>query len=308
MTLPVSEGAPGPEALRLGAHVSVAGGLPRAFERADRDGCEALQIFTQSGRAWASAPRDLGEIREFSAEAGRRRVPILAHDSYLINLASGEPELAARSRSAFLAELERCEALGVGAVVLHPGAHRGDGLEVGLPRVSGALRWALDRTAGYRVSVLLELTAGQGTALGSSFAELRWLLDDIGVPDRTGVCVDTCHAWAAGYDLQSPDGYEAVWRELDRVLGLATVRAFHLNDSRRERGARVDRHAAIGEGHLGAAPFERIVRDPRFAGLPAVLELPDADVTRGLRRLRRARTQAHTEGCAGDQAPDAHRR
>lgn len=287
--------------MRIGAHVSISGGLVRTFERADRERCEAIQIFTQSGRQWRGAPRDRGEIREFSAEAARRGAPLLAHDSYLINLATGDRALARRSSEAFAAELERCEELGVGAIVLHPGAHRGDGIEVGLPRVAAALRGALARTPGYRTNIFIELTAGQGTSLGASFAELRWLLDEIGTPERTGVCFDTCHAWAAGYDLRGA-GYEALWRELDRALGLARVRAFHLNDSRRERGARVDRHAPIGEGHLGGGVFRRLMTDPRFAGVPAVLELPDLDVKRGLARLRGYRRGPHTLGGGGGEA------
>ena len=286
--------------MRLGAHVSVSGGLCRAFERADAERCEALQIFTSSGRRWAEDVRDHGEIREFHGEATRRGVPLLAHDSYLINLATADRTLARRSRRAFAAELERCETLGVDAVVLHPGAHLGDGVEAGLARVAASLRAALAATSGYRVQVLLELTAGQGTCLGSSFAELRWLLDEIGSPARTGVCIDTCHAWAAGYDLRSVAGYEATIAELARVVGLARVRAFHLNDSKRERGARVDRHQAIGEGHLGTRPFARLVRDPRFAGVPAVLELPPEMVTAGLRRLRRLRRHAHTPNGGGE--------
>ena len=275
--------------MRVGAHVSVAGGLCRAFDRADSDRCEAMQIFTASGRAWEPKPADPGEVREFSVEARRRKVPLLAHDSYLINLATGDRTLQRRSREAFARELERCEALGIDAVVLHPGAHRGDGVEVGLPRVAATLGEALRRTAGYRVGVLLELTAGQGTSLGSSFAELRWLLDELGSPERTGVCLDTCHAHAAGYDLVTDEGYQATWRELDAAVGLDRVRAFHLNDSLRERGSRVDRHAGIGKGQLGQGVFRRLMRDPRFRGVPAVLELPPEEVREGLRRLRRYR-------------------
>jgi deoxyribonuclease-4 len=294
--------------MRLGAQVSTSGGLCRAFERADAERCEAIQIFTSSSRRWAEDVRDAGEIREFQTEARRRGVPLLAHDSYLINLATGDRALARRSRRAFAAELERCEALGVGALVLHPGAHLGEGVEVGLGRVAAALRAALAATAGYRVGLLVELTAGQGTCLGASFAELRWLLDAIGSPERVGVCVDTCHAWAAGYDLRSEAGYAQTVAELDRVVGLARVRAFHLNDSKRERGSRVDRHEAIGAGHLGAAAFGRLVRDPRFAGVPAVLELPPTLVTRGLRRLRRLRRRAHTDLGAGEgETSAAHR-
>jgi deoxyribonuclease-4 len=273
--------------MRIGCHVSIAGGLDRVWPRADGDRCEAVQIFTQSGRSWAHASRDPGEVREFSAEAERRAVPLLAHDSYLINLAAAEGLTASRSRDAFARELDRCEALGVAVLVFHPGAHLGDGVEVGLPRVAGALRAALDATAGYRVRALVEVTAGQGTCLGARFAEVKWILDDVGLPERTGVCFDTCHAYAAGYDLRAD--YEAVWRDFDSVIGLSRLHAFHLNDSRRELGARVDRHAGIGEGTLGNAFFRRLVRDPRFAGIPSVLELPPDLVTAGLSRLRRWR-------------------
>ncbi|HKA89652.1 MAG TPA: deoxyribonuclease IV [Haliangiales bacterium] len=278
--------------MRLGAHESISGGLLRAFERADAHRDEAIQIFTQNGSRWAETRRDPGEIREFAAEAARRGVPILAHDSYLINLAAGG-ELGRKSRRAFLGELERSEALGVRGVVFHPGAHVGAGSAAGMRRVATALRWAIARTPGYRVKVVLELTAGQGTYLGASFEEIRQMLDRVDSPDRTGVCFDTCHAVAAGYDLAGD--YEGVWREFDRVLGLGRLVAFHLNDSKRELGSRVDRHAEIGEGHAGHAVFRRLVRDPCFRGIPAVLELPSAVVPRCLERLRAWRGRVKIE-------------
>ncbi len=269
--------------MRLGAHESISGGLLRAFDRADAHRSEAIQIFTQNGSRWAETRRDPGEIREFSDEAARRDVPILAHDSYLINLAAAG-ELGQKSRRAFLAELERSEALGIRGVVFHPGAHVGAGAAAGMRRVAEALRWAIQRTRGYRVKLVLELTAGQGSYLGASFEELRQMLDLVGSPGRTGVCFDTCHAVAAGYDLAGD--YEGVWRAFDRVLGLRRLVAFHLNDSKRELGSRVDRHAEIGAGHAGNAVFRRLVRDPRFRGIPAVLELPASVVPRNLERLR----------------------
>lgn len=277
--------------MRLGAHVSIAGGLAQVWDRAERVGCEAIQIFTQSGRGWAAPSRDPSEIKEFSVEARRRQLPLLAHDSYLINLASGVGELARKSYTAFQHELDRCEALGVKSVVFHPGAHLGDGTEVGLRRVAEALRAVLAATAGYRVELLIEITAGQGTCLGHRFAEVRWLLDAINDSKRTGVCFDTCHAYAAGYDLR--ENYDAVWLEFDTVIGLERLRAFHLNDSKRELGSRVDRHDAIGVGQLGEDVFRRLVCDSRFAGIPAVLELPPAVVKDNLELLRRWRGVAH---------------
>lgn len=272
--------------MRLGAHESIAGGLVNAFARADADGCAALQIFTTSGRAWAAPARDPSEIAEFAAEARRRRMPVLAHASYLINLAAPRGDLQRRSKAAFVAELERSEALGVGAVVMHPGAHVGAGVAVGLRRVAAAVRWALARTAGYRVRVLLELTAGQGSCLGCTFEQLRALLDAIDEPLRVGVCLDTQHALAAGYEWRTPAAYEAMWREFDRVIGLRRLAAFHLNDSKVDLGGRADRHAPIGAGHIGVSPFRRLVADPRFRDLPAVVELPPTHIRKSLQILR----------------------
>ncbi len=256
------------------------------FERADAHRDESIQIFTQNGSRWADTPRDPGEMREFAAEVARRDIPVLSHDSYLINLAA-TGELGQKSRRAFLRELERSEALGIRGVVFHPGAHVGAGTAAGIRRVAAALRWALQHTRGYRVKVVVELTAGQGTTLGANFEEVRAVLDAVRSSGRTGVCFDTCHAVAAGYDLAGD--YERVWRAFDRVVGLDRLVAFHLNDSKRELGSRVDRHAEIGAGHAGHAVFRRLVRDPRFRGIPAVLELPPAVVPRNLERLRRWR-------------------
>jgi deoxyribonuclease-4 len=273
----------------LGAHESIAGGLMNAFMHADAHAgarVETFQIFTKNGSTWAQKPRDPGEIAEFATEARRRGVVLMAHDSYLINLAA-QGELYEKSRRAFLDEIERCAALGVRHVVFHPGAHVGAGVSVGLRRVAAALRWAIRRSAGADVRLLIELTAGQGTCLGWQFAELRRLLDLVGEPARTGICFDTCHAYAAGYDLRGD--YGAVWDEFDRVVGLEHLHAFHLNDSLRELGTRVDRHADIGAGHLGDAVFRKLVRDPRFAKIPGVLELPQSWLPRSLTRLRRWR-------------------
>ena len=279
----------------IGAHESVAGGLVRALERADAHRVQALQIWTSSGTRWAPVRRDPGEVREFAGEIRRRQTPLLAHGSYLVNLAATGP-LKEKSRGAFVAELERAEELGVGAVVIHPGAHCGAGVEAGMRRIAAGVRYALQATRGYRVKVLLELTAGQGTCLGASFTELAALLRAIDVPSRTGVCFDTQHAFAVGYDLRGEEAYEAVWRQFDRVIGLGRLEAFHLNDSKRELGSRVDRHAAIGEGAIGDAAFRRLVRDPRFDGVPALLEMPPAKVDEGIRKLGAWRRMPRKDG------------
>jgi deoxyribonuclease-4 len=272
--------------VKLGAHVSIAGGLGHVYERAAEADCEAIQIFTANGSQWRVPHRDPGEVREFVSEGRRKGLPLMAHDSYLINLAAPAGELRWKSRRAFVDEVERCEAFGVDYLVMHPGAHVGAGVKVGIARVASAIRWAIGRTAGYRVRVLIELTAGQGTVLGHTFEEIAALLELIDEPTRTGVCFDTCHALAAGYELRTDDGYEATWRAFDQTIGLDRLFAFHLNDSKKDLGSRVDRHEQIGKGFLGDEAFARLVRDPRFADHPGVLELPPKVVPKNLERLK----------------------
>jgi deoxyribonuclease-4 len=265
--------------MRLGAHQSIAGGLEHAIEAARRDGCEAVQLFTHSQMQWRVPELTDESIACFRAAVeawAQPRERILVHDSYLINVAARERGLRERSLRALTAELGRCARLGIRWLVMHPGAHMGRGESAGIERAAGAIREALERTADASEppAVLLENTAGQGTSLGFRLEHLRDLLAKIDVPARTGVCLDTQHLFAAGYDVASEDGYARTFERVDRVLGLARVRAFHLNDSLRPLGARVDRHERIGRGHIGRACFRRLVDDARFADLPAVLELP----------------------------------
>jgi deoxyribonuclease-4 len=279
--------------LRIGAHESTAGGLHSAFARGEADGCEALQIFTGYNTRWAERPLDDVEASLFLSEAARTGgVPLLSHCCYLINLASPAQSLWQRSVDALCGELDRCETLGILGAVLHPGSHMGAGEREGLDRVAAALGEVHRRTAGYRARVLLENTAGQGNTLGHRFEHLGWLLDHTPDGERLGVCVDTCHALAAGYDLALD--YEQTLAELQRHVGLDRVLAFHLNDSRRELGSRVDRHTHVGEGELGLAPFARLVNDPRFADVPGIVEtppLPDgkSSFAKNIRRLKRLR-------------------
>jgi deoxyribonuclease-4 len=199
---------------------------------------------------------------------------VLAHASYLVNLAATNPEFLGRSRDTLAAEVLRCHALGIPHVVVHPGAHMGAGEAAGHRAVADSLDDVLARTRGRRVKVLLEVTAGQGSCLGHRFEHVAAMLDGVADRSRVGVCLDTCHLWAAGYDLATPRGYQATIEELDRVVGLRRVHAIHLNDSRRERGCRVDRHARAGEGVLGFRALARVVNDPRLAHLPMVVETP----------------------------------
>ena len=259
----------------LGAHMSIAGGLTRAVERGCAVGCEAIQIFTKNSNQWRAKPLTDGEAQEFRKELAKEKIQFaFAHDSYLINLASPSEDLLGRSREAFLDEMERAEKLGLRFVVLHPGAHLGTGEAAGIERISRSFDWIFERTPGYRVKVLIETTAGQGTNLGHRFEQIRDMMDGVRENDRLGVCVDTCHLLAAGYDLRTKAGYEKTFDDFDRIVGLKRILAFHLNDSKKPLGSRVDRHEHIGKGFLGLEPFRLLLNDSRFKGVPMVLETP----------------------------------
>ncbi len=261
----------------LGAHESGAGGLHLAFDRLQRVGGEALQLFTRNQRQWNPHPLTADEISLFQAawqQGGH--LPVASHASYLINLASGKQELIDKSITALAAEIHRCEQLGIPFVVIHPGSHGGDGVEAGLVQFARALDLALDET-GAGVMVLLETTAGQGTSLGSRFEELAFILEHSRYPQRLGVCVDTCHIFAAGYDIRTLSAYTQTMEEFDRLMGVGRIKFFHLNDSKQGLASRVDRHEHIGQGAIGLDGFRSLLNDPRFAGHPMTLETPKGD-------------------------------
>lgn len=261
--------------MHLGAHVPITGGVFNAPGHGQAIGAEAIQIFTRNQMQWACRPipeEEAAAFREALAGSGVRRV--LTHGSYLMNLASPNPEFLEKSRACLVTEIERCHQLGVPYVVLHPGAHMGLGEEEGLSAIARSLDHVLERTEGLEVMPLLEATAGQGSTLGYRFEHLAAIFDRLREPERVGVCLDTCHLYAAGYDLASPEGYERTMRAFARIVGLRKLKAVHLNDSKRELGSRVDRHARAGEGRLGLDTFARIVNDRRFRGLPLVVETP----------------------------------
>ena len=281
----------------IGAHMSIAGGLHVALERGRAAGCGAVQIFLKNQRQWAARPLGADDIRTFRATRRRTGIRhVFAHSSYLINLASPNPTAWTQAVAAFTDELERAEALGLSCVVIHPGSHMGAGLEPGLRRVTAALDETLARTRGYRVKIALENTAGGGGSIGRTFAELAALIDHAARPERLGVCVDTCHLFAAGYDIRSKAGYRQAMAECEATVGRRRVLAFHLNDAKAPLGSGLDRHEHIGRGFLGLAPFRRLLNDPGFARVPKVLETPKepeptADLRNlaALRRLRRGR-------------------
>jgi deoxyribonuclease-4 len=257
----------------FGSHLSIAGGYYKAVEAAAVLGMDTVQIFTKNNNQWSGKPLTEEDVRQFRSAIETHHVQRpCAHDSYLINLASPDAALWKKSLDAFTIELERAEALGLEGVVMHPGSYLDGTEEEGLRRVAEGLKEALRRTRGQRVQVWVETTAGQGTNLGHRFEHLRYLLDRVQPTERLGVCVDTCHIFAAGYPLHSPEEYAATFETFDRLIGVERIRAFHLNDSKKPLGSRVDRHEHIGEGALGLEPFRHLLNDPRFAALPMYLE------------------------------------
>ncbi len=255
----------------LGAHEAVSGGVSTAFARAEADGAACLQIFVRNVRGWAAKPFAPEEVERFRGESRRTGFPVAAHSTYLVNLCSQDAAIREKSLAALTDELARCEQLGVRWLIFHPGSHPDE--REGLRVVAEGMADALERSPG-KARLLAETTAGQGSALGWRFEQLAALRAAVprSVRGRVGFCVDSCHLHAAGYDLTSDEGYAATFEELDRTVGLSHVECFHLNDSKKARGSRVDRHEHIGEGTLGLEPFRRLVNDPRFAKVPGFLE------------------------------------
>jgi len=237
-----------------------------------------MQIFTKNQRRWAEPqlpPEEIGAFRRLQAETGIH--PIVSHNSYLVNVGSPDDKSWRRSVDSLIRELERCEALGVPYVNMHPGSHLGSGEETGLKRIAQGLDRAHSATPGYQVMILLETTAGQGSDLGYTFGQLAGIIEMVAHPERIGVCVDTCHIFAAGYELRTREGYEATFAELEELVGLQHLKAFHLNGCKGELGSRVDRHTHINEGELGLEAFRMLLNDPRFGDHPMLLETPKGE-------------------------------
>lgn len=259
----------------LGAHMSIAGGYHRAVERAAALGCDCVQIFTKPTTQWKAPPIRPDQAQRFQ-EAIRHyglHHPY-GHDSYLVNLATPKKTLWRRSIAAFVDELYRAEQLGLDWLVFHPGSYLEGTAQDGLRRVITALKEVFGQTAQLRVGVLVETTAGQGTQLGDRFEHLAEILLHVSAPERLGICFDTCHVFVAGYPFHPQKALERTFREFDRIVGLEQIRAFHLNDSQRPCGSRVDRHAHIGQGQIGQEPFRWLLHHPQFQNLPMYLETP----------------------------------
>ena len=261
--------------LLIGAHQSIAGGTPRAVERGLAAGCRVVQIFVKNNSRWVGKTIEDAEAREFRRAARQARFAhVAAHTSYLINLASPSRDLRRLSIAALADEILRCHALGIRDLVLHPGAHCGEGESAGVAAIAASLDEAIRRTDETRVRILLETAAGQGSCVGHRFEHLRDILGAVRNRRRVSVCLDTCHVHAAGYDLTSEAGYAETIAAFDRTVGLPRLAAIHVNDSKRERGSRVDRHEHIGKGAIGRKGFRNLMTDPRLAAIPKFLETP----------------------------------
>lgn len=259
----------------IGAHMSISEGLYKAFLRGKEVGCTTIQIFTKNSNQWKAKDLTEEEILKFKETQKETGInPVVVHDSYLINLGSPEKELLQKSREAFLVELKRCEQLSIPYLVMHPGSHLGAGESEGIKQIAESLNWAMENTKGYQTQVLLENTAGQGTNLGYRFEHLAEILEQIEEKARFGVCLDTCHTLAAGYDIRTEEGYHKTLDAFDQIVGLARIKAFHVNDSKKGLGSRVDRHENIGEGCLGLDVFRCLLHDKRFSKIPKILETP----------------------------------
>lgn len=279
---------------RFGAHMSVAGGLENAFSAGVEVGCECLQIFVKNQRQWQAAPLSEDQISRYKEAASATMLtPVVAHASYLLNLASPESQSRSKSIEAMIDELERCEALGVSALVFHPGAHLKDTIENGIRRIAESLDEIHQACAGFSAMILLETTAGQGSAIGWQFDQLADIFGLTKQPELLGVCLDTCHLFAAGYDFRTPEGYDQMMDEMKQTIGIKKVKCIHTNDSKKACGSRVDRHDHIGKGKIGLDGFRHFVNDKRFVDVPFILETPKDNDGRGtpydkvnLKRLR----------------------
>ena len=255
--------------------MSIAGGAFNALISGKEVGCATIQIFTKNNNRWNAKPLTETEITEFKAKQKETGIkPVVAHNSYLINTASPDKALSQKSKEAMLIEMQRCEQLGVPVLVMHPGSHVGTGEKEGIKRIAEAIDWLHEKTKEYQVQIALETTAGQGSHLGYRFEQLAEIIDLTGDKTRLAICLDTCHIFAAGYDIRTEQGYEKTMAEFDQIIGLKRLKAIHFNDSVKDFGSRVDRHAHIGQGKTGQAGFGFFMNDQRLENIPKLLETP----------------------------------
>ena len=263
---------------KFGCHVSVAGGVSNAFERAVDIGCDAIQIFSKNQKQWNPKPFDNEEVVRYHQEKSRTGIgPVMIHDSYLINLCATNKEILEKSRTAFTDEIERAITLKADYLNFHPGAYLEKDEEWGIKTIAESVNICLDKFTGPDVKLILESTAGQGTSIGYRFEQLRDIMHSVERKKSMGVCVDTAHIFSGGYDIRDEKSYETTMKELDEIIGLEYVRAFHINDSKKDLGSRVDRHENLGEGLIGLKAFELLLNDERHIGKPMLLETPGGE-------------------------------
>lgn len=275
--------------MNFGAHVSVAGGVDKAPARGEKLGCKSIQIFTKNQMQWEASPLENQAIQKFKENVDKYHIDtVVTHASYLINLGSPEEEKLEKSRQAYLDEIQRCHQLDIPYLVVHPGAHMGSGESEALETIAESINLAHAETEGSTVMTLLENTAGQGTNVCYDFSHLKTIIDDVEDQTRIGVCIDTSHLFAAGYDLRTEETYDQSWEKFENAVGFEWLKVFHLNDSKKELGTRVDRHDNLGKGHLGLEPFRFLLNDERFYGIPMILETPGGDkwYTKNLQLMR----------------------
>jgi len=259
----------------LGAHTSIQGGVAESIPLAEKLKFTAMQIFTKNNNRWFAKPLSEDEISLFKLRLENSNIKfVAAHDCYLINLCAKDKEILSKSRTAFFDELKRCELLGIAYLNFHPGSHGGLGEDDGIKLIAESLNIVHQKTKGYKVLSMLEATAGQGTAIGYRFEHLRKIIDLVEDKERMTVCIDTAHIFAAGYDIKNEKNYNKIIKEFDEIVGLEQLKCFHMNDSKKELGSRVDRHEHIGKGFIGKEGFKNIMNDIRLEHVPKILETP----------------------------------
>ncbi len=279
----------------LGSHMPTGGGVHHAFECGMSVGCTTMQVFVKNNTRWRAAPLTDTDVANYKTAEGNATIaPVVAHASYLINLCAVNPSTLKNSRMAFVDELLRCERLGIVALIFHPGAHMGAGEQDGINAIADSLNEVHHQTPGLRVLSTLEVTAGQGSAIGYRFEHLRAIIDRVQEQQRMGVCIDTCHLFASGYNIGTESGWHETIQEFDDVIGLDRLAAIHVNDSKRELGSRVDRHDHIGMGKIGLTAFRMLMNDPRMSHIPKILETEKSvDMHEDVENMRLLRTLAN---------------
>ncbi len=286
----------------IGAHTSIAGGVQNAIYTGAEIGCDVVQIFSKNQMQWKARPLTRDDVEKFHQAVQETGVqPVTVHDAYLINLGTANPVTYRRSYQAFVEELRRCEMLEIPYLVMHPGSHMGEGEEAGIQRIAESIRQAYQESGVERTVVLLETTAGQGTNLGYRFEQIAQIMERTGLDEKIAVCVDTCHIFAAGYDIRTFETYQQTKARFDQLIGLDKLKVFHVNDSKRELGSRIDRHARIGQGEIGLDAFRLLVNDPDFRTTPMILEIPGgndayAEDIRLLRQLVYSKEEMENRG------------